>query len=148
MSTNINHNFSASHLYDRWAAASSLLRHNLQLLTLTHAGGSAAVAEPITYSDDSSSECNTTTIVRIGADGHKTVITMAAGGGGPAAAGNGSVTTATSSADTNIRFLQDCSDWVTTGLVSLCDLCLLQKLRECFFLQFGVHNFLSNIHTS
>ena len=69
--------------YDHWAAASASLRQKL-LIPLTDNLG-------------------TTTVVRIEADGNKTVITM----GG-----------ASSDTNNNFRFCQECLDWVETRLVS------------------------------
>ena len=69
--------------YDHWAAASASLRQKL-LIPLTESLG-------------------TTTVVRIEAEGNKTVITM----GG-----------ASSDTNTNFRFCQECLDWVEARLVS------------------------------
>ena len=71
--------------------------------------------------DDSEDSGSTTTIVRIGADGHKTVITMAAGGG----------------MDNDFRFLGECTDWVTIGLVSCPTLACVFSCVFFFFVDFS-----------
>ncbi len=76
------------------SATTTLLTSSSLTTTVVDGGGGGG--------DDSEDSGSTTTIVRIGADGHKTVITMAAGGG----------------MDNDFRFLGECTDWVTIGLVS------------------------------
>ena len=71
--------------YDHWAAASAALRQKLLIPMNENVG--------------------TTTVVKIEADGNKTVITM---GGG-----------VNSDTNTNFRFIQECLDWVVGQLVSL-----------------------------
>ena len=68
--------------YDHWAAASAALRQNL-LIPMTENVG-------------------TTTVVKIEADGNKTVITMATD----------------TDTNTNFRIIQECLDWVESQLVS------------------------------
>eukprot|EP00092_Neocalanus_flemingeri_P001303 GFUD01001391.1.p1 GENE.GFUD01001391.1~~GFUD01001391.1.p1 ORF type:complete len:5580 (+),score=1489.94 GFUD01001391.1:543-17282(+) len=71
--------------YDHWAAASAALRQNLLIPMNENVG--------------------TTTVVKIEADGNKTVITM---GGG-----------VHSDTNTNFRFIQECLDWVDGQLTQL-----------------------------
>ena len=95
--------------YDHWAAVSSSLRQKL-LIPLTESLG-------------------TTTVVRIEADGNKTVITM----GG-----------ASSDTNTNFRFCQECLDWVETRLVSTNSMASLWCSLEISNIRFEIFSFCLN----
>ena len=84
--------------YDHWAAASAALRQKL-LIPMNESVG-------------------TTTVVKIEADGNKTVITM---GGG-----------VHSDTNTNFRFIQECLDWVVSQTVSVLTAWMARKKHRYY----------------